>query len=468
MTQPRVTCYRLGIRMDEPQMAAMLVAHDRPGFYFRVIEEGDVAAGDAIALEQREPERMTVSEINGLLYKPGHPVERLARAVRIRALSTGWRGSFQALLDRSGGTGTSPDQSSQSHTWSGFRPMRVARKDSESATVTSLTLVPVDGKPLETPLPGQFLLLRLNAAGNAPALLRSYSLSGPQSQDSYRVSVKRLPQGRAGTFIETRLAVGDHLDASAPRGSFTLVTSQRPIVFLSAGIGATPLLAMLHAVAAARLRNEVWWIYGTKNGGEHPFAGEVQALLARLPGSHRHIRYSSPRPSDRPAIDFHAEGRLSAALVEELGAPRDADFYLCGPATFMQDLGAGLERWGVDGGRIHSEVFGGKAASAPGVVKQDVRAPHPPDGTQGEGPLVSFARSALAVRWRPSFASLLELAEACDVPASWSCRTGVCHSCVTGLIDGELHYDPAPIEGPEAGKALICCSQPRSDVVLDL
>ena len=137
--------------------------------------------------------------------------------------------------------------------------MRVARKDSESATVTSLTLVPVDGKPLETPLPGQFLLLRLNAAGNAPALLRSYSLSGPQSQDSYRVSVKRLPQGRAGTFIETRLAVGDHLDASAPRGSFTLVTSQRPIVFLSAGIGATPLLAMLHAVAAARLR--------TKSGG---------------------------------------------------------------------------------------------------------------------------------------------------------------------------------------------------------
>ena len=468
VTQPRVTCYRLGIRMDEPRMAAMLVADDRPGFYCRVIEEGEVAAGDAIDCEAREPERMTVSEVNALLYKPGHPVERLARAVRIRALSAGWRGSFQDLLDRSGGTGTSPAQSSRAHGWSGFRQMRVARKDAESATVTSVTLVPVDGMPLETPLPGQFLLLRLNAASDGPALLRSYSLSGPQSLDSYRVSVKRLPQGRAGTFVATRLAVGDRLEASAPSGSFTLVRSERPIVFLSAGIGATPLLAMLHAIVAARLQNEVWWIYGTKNGGEHPFAREVQGLLAQLPGSHRHIRYSSPLPSDRPVIDYQAEGRLDATLVQELDAPRDADFYLCGPATFMRDLAAGLERWGVDGGRIHSEVFGAKAGSTPGVVRQDLPAPHPPDGSQGEGPLVSFARSSLTVRWRPSLASLLELAEACDVPVSWSCRTGVCHTCVTSLIEGALHYDPAPIEGPEAGKALICCSQPCSDVVLDL
>ncbi len=106
VTQPRVTCYRVGIRMNEPQMAALLVAHGKPGFYFRVLEEGEVEAGDEIVLVAAGPERMTVAEVDALLYMPGHPASELERALRIPALSAGWRASFQKLLDgtRSGRT----------------------------------------------------------------------------------------------------------------------------------------------------------------------------------------------------------------------------------------------------------------------------------------------------------------------------------------------------------------------------
>jgi ferredoxin len=116
---------------------------------------------------------------------------------------------------------------------------------------------------------------------------------------------------------------------------------------------------------------------------------------------------------------------------------------------------------------VHEEIFGALKAITPGVA-QVHHVPHPPQGPTGPGPLVSFARSGLTVAWDPKFASLLELAEACDVPVRWSCRTGVCHTCMTGLISGPVAYDPEPIEKPSPGNVLVCCSQPNADVVVDL
>ena len=203
--------------------------------------------------------------------------------------------------------------------WTGFRPLRVSRKDPESASVTSLVLEPTDGQPLAAALPGQFIVLRLRPAPDAAALLRSYSLSGEPRDDRYRLSIKRESHGAAGTLIETQVRVGDMLDASAPRGSFTLRPGDGPVVLLSAGVGATPVLAMLHALAAGASSREVWWIYGARHGGEHPFAAETHALLKALPRSHSHIRYTSPRPGDRLAVDFDAPGRLNMQAIEELG-----------------------------------------------------------------------------------------------------------------------------------------------------
>ena len=202
----------------------------------------------------------------------------------------------------------------------------------------SLTLEPIDRLPLEAALPGQFVVLRLKPAPGAPALMRSYSLSGEPSLERHRISVKLEPHGAAGAYIDERLEVGDVLDVSAARGAFTLQPGDGPVVFLSAGIGATPVLAMLHALAAEASPREVWWLHGARNRREHPFAEETRALLKALAHGRSHIRYSLADPDDRQGVDFDAPGRLDMRAVEELGVPRDADFYICGPTAFMSDL----------------------------------------------------------------------------------------------------------------------------------
>jgi MOSC domain-containing protein YiiM len=221
VTQPRVTCYRVGIRMNEPQMAALLVAHRRPGFYFRVIEEGEVAAGDEIVQVAAGPEHMTIAEVNALLYMPGHPKPDLEKALRIPALSAGWRDSFRALLERAqsgeamtGNPALAPGLGPPP-AWAGFRPLRISDKKRESSNATSLILESTDGQPLQAALPGQFIVLRLKTAPEMPALLRSYSLSGVSSEHRYRISVKREPHGAAGAYIETQAKVGDVLEISA-------------------------------------------------------------------------------------------------------------------------------------------------------------------------------------------------------------------------------------------------------------
>jgi ferredoxin-NADP reductase len=352
--------------------------------------------------------------------------------------------------------------------WQGFRLLRVLHKLHETSNVTSLVLEPADGKPLTAALAGQYIVLRITPRPDEGTLLRSYSLSGAPSEDRYRISVKREPHGAAGAYIHTQVQAGDILDVSAPRGSFTLRQGERPVVLVSAGIGATPVLAMLHALAAEQTRREIWWIHGARNSSEHPFAAEARELLKTLPGSRSHICYSAPNPTDRPTVDFDSVRRVGVRMFEEISVPPGADFYICGPAAFMSGLVDGLAGWGVARDRLHTENFGSGQSMTPGIAAVRRRPPHPPAEAAEVGPLVSFTRSNLAVHWGSAFHSLLELAEACDVPVRWSCRTGVCHNCETGLISGSVIYRPDPVEPPAAGNLLICCSQPQGDIALDL
>jgi MOSC domain-containing protein YiiM/ferredoxin-NADP reductase/ferredoxin len=475
VTQPRVTCYRVGIRMDEPRMPALLVSHGRPGFYFRVLEEGEIEAGDEIFKVLAGPEEMSVTEINGLLYLPGHPRQKLERALRIPALSAGWRDSFQALLQQkvsgnsvTGNPGlTSVDVSAPA--WPGFRPLRVSRIARESDTAFSVELVSVDDRPLAVPLPGQFIVARLRPQPDGPPLVRSYSLSGPPGDRSYRLGIKQEPRGLASNYMAARRA-GDILNVSAPRGSFILRRSDRPVVLLSAGIGVTPVLAMLHALAAEPSERTVWWLHGARNRSEHTFAEEARLLIRMLPHGRSRVHYSAPRREDLAGVDFDAPGHLEMESLEQSGVSRESDFYICGPTAFLRDFIAGLTAWGVPPERVHTEVFGAGDLIAPGIVQSSARtrAPHPPVGEHGRGPRVSFARSGLNVTWGPTFNSLLELAEACDVPVQWACRMGVCHSCEIALIAGAVNYNPEPLERPGEGNILTCCSRPQSDVVIDL
>jgi ferredoxin-NADP reductase len=241
------------------------------------------------------------------------------------------------------------------------------------------------------------------------------------------------------------------------------------VVLASAGIGATPVLAILHTLAAAASTREVWWLHGSRNRKSHPFALESQSLVSQLPNCRSHILYSRPDPDDRLGHDFDGAGHLGMPVLDQLGVPRAADFYICGPTSFMQDLTKGLAAAGVSAGRIHTEIFAGLEATTPGIAAATRQAPHVPAGTPGTGPLVSFGRSGIAARWAPStYNSLLELAEACDVPVRWACRTGVCHTCESGLISGSVAYDPEPLDPAADGNVLICCSQPQGDVVIDI
>jgi ferredoxin-NADP reductase/MOSC domain-containing protein YiiM/ferredoxin len=469
VTQPRVTCYRVGIRMNDPRIPALLVSHRRPGFYFRVLAEGEVQAGDEIVKLAAGPEQMTVAEVDALLYLPGHPRQQLLRALRIPALSPGWQVSFRALLEgEAGGGNAGLTAQSPPPAWPGFRSLIVAGIARESDSVVSIRLEGRDGTPLPAARPGQYLTLRIQPDDEHQSLLRNYSLSGPPGARYYRISVKREPGGAASGYLHTRLKVGDQVEIGAPRGTFILDPSRAPVLLISAGIGATPLLAMLHALADARSEREVWWLHGARSSRDHSFAAEARALLASLPNVRTHVCYSRPVPNDIEGRDFDSNGHLSAALLADLDPPRGAEAYLCGPTPFMEDISAGLVAIGLDASRIHTEPFGPAPGQTPGIAPMPVRTPHPPTGKVGSGPTIEFARSNLAVRWSGDFTNLLELAEACDVPVRWSCRTGVCHTCETSLISGKVDYSPDPVEPPAAGSALICCARPHDDLVLDL
>jgi ferredoxin-NADP reductase/MOSC domain-containing protein YiiM len=447
VTQPRVTCYRVGIRMGLPAMPSLLVAHHRPGFYFRVLEEGEVQAGDAVVKVADGPERMTIADVDALLYLPGKTRERLERALRVPALSEGWKGSFRELL-------AAPAEPA-APAWAGFASLRVADERRESADVVSFAFAGVTAPAVA---PGSYLTVRVRPEPGAAPLLRSYSLS---DVDRLRISVKR--EGAVSTFLHEHVAVGDIVDVAAPRGSFVLKPGTRPVVLISAGVGATPVLAMLHALAREDVSRPVWWLHGARNAAEHAFAAEVDALLASLPNAHRLVAYSRPSAGD---TGYDITGRLGLAALA--GVPVDAEVYVCGPSAFMTEIGDALLAHGVAGDRIATETFGTSAVHRSGIVGAGDRPPHAPDGEPGTGPAITFARSHLTVPWDPRFPSLLDLAEACDVPVGFGCRNGVCHNCESGLLAGDVAYAPDPLEPPPAGRVLVCCTTPTSELALDL
>jgi ferredoxin-NADP reductase/MOSC domain-containing protein YiiM len=476
VTQPRVTCYRVGIRMGEPRMASLLVGHHRPGYYLRVLEEGEVQAGQAIVKVAEAPERLTVAEVDALLYLPHRSRERMERALRIPALSEGWKGSFRDLLD--GAQGAAASAPAEPPAWAGFAALRVAAVERESDTITSFRIVSPDGGAGAVRA-GQYVTLRVRADPDpaAPPLVRSYSLSAlpaDVADGTLRISVKR--DGVVSRWLHEHVHAGDVLDVAAPRGAFVLRDDgdgddrARPVVLLSAGVGATPVLAMLEQLAAARTTRPVWWVHGARSAREHAFALEATTLLARLPEAHHLIAYSAPAPATGDqGKDHDISGRLDRAALDRAGVPVDADYYLCGPDLFMRGLGAALVARGVAPERIVTETFGSVAVARTGIVESGDRpTPHAPDGPPGTGPEVTFARSGISARWDGDrYNNLLELAEACDVPVAFSCRTGVCHTCATAVVAGEIIYAPEPLERPEDGIALVCCSRPTAPITLD-
>jgi ferredoxin-NADP reductase/MOSC domain-containing protein YiiM len=467
VTQPRVTCFKVGMRMGEPQLPALLVSHRRPGFYLRVLTEGHVQAGDEIVRTRVGRHALSVADTDALLYLPVRDIEQLRAAVDIPALSPGWHQSFRELLvTAERGTTTDAPSVGVEPGWNGFRQLRVVELVPESSTVASVYLAAADGSPLPKPNAGQYISLRAAGAGDPPAV-RSYSLSSIPDADTYRISVKREPLGVLSSYLHSQLRPGSILDVAAPRGQFVLTDDASPLLLVSAGIGVTPVLAMLHQLAAVNSSRELWWIHTARDANQHAFADEARQLLQSMPHAHERIFYTSADAEPPSGIPV-ARGRPTLAALAGLGLPADATAYICGPISFMDDMRDVLGDIGITRDRLHTETFSTLAAINPGLTDVARPAPHQPPRPEGFGPHISFVRSGLTVRWADRHGSLLELADACDVPTRYSCRTGVCHTCITPLLSGDVSYAPDPLEAPADGSVLICCARPESDIVLDM
>jgi ferredoxin-NADP reductase/MOSC domain-containing protein YiiM len=457
VTQPRVTCFRIGLRLNEPDMPNLLVAQHRPGFYLRVITEGHVRAGDDIVQIRRGRHELSVADVDALLYLPGHDIEQLREIVDVPALSPGWQQSFNEMLHAQDDTAVKPTAPiGVEPGWNGFRPLRVSAIRRESPQVMSIQLQADDHSPLPPPLPGQYLTMRVPGAAETTPL-RSYSLSSDPAAAEYRISVKYEDHGLVSQWLHTHIEPGSLVEAAAPRGDFYLTEGMDPVILISGGIGITPVLAMLHALSAARSAREIWWLHTTRNRETQAFADEVAALIESLPHARQLIFFTQTR------------GRPDSSAIAALGLPPDAAAYLCGPTQFMADMRDWLSTAGLDNANIHSELFGALPPINPGIVDgAPRRPPHPPAGTPGTGPSITFARSGLTVSWSDDYANILDLAEACDVPTRFSCRSGVCHVCETGVVAGTTTYVQMPLEPPGKSTVLICSAAPASDLVLDL
>jgi len=328
-----------------------------PGFYLRVLQEGEIGADDLIEKIADGPERMIVTEIDLLLYTADHPIDALRRAVRIPALSPGWQGSMNSLLDaalagrRAGNAGLSAVPAA-APSWNGMRRLQIVASKSESQDIRSFDLAAGDGSGLPDALPGQHLVVRLQPRADSASVLRNYSLCGAPGQGIYRIAVKRERDGIASSYLHERAEVGDMLEVSAPRGSFVLEPEVSPVVLMSAGVGITPLL-----VAEKSSPREVWWVHSARDGAHHPFANEVRGLIAGLSKGRSIVFYTSPSAEDRPVSHYDAVGRVDIALLQKSGMPLSSTFYLCGPTGFMGAVTSGLREQGVPAARIRTELL---------------------------------------------------------------------------------------------------------------
>ena len=466
VTQPRVPCFKLGIRMGIPGFEHVLLSSNRLGFYLRVLEEGEVGAGDAIERVEIDPERMSVADVNNLLYFDLGNLADARKALRIKALSPGWRGSFEDRLAKAEVTGKTAE---------GFRTLVVDRIERESKNISSFYLRSQDGKKLPPFMPGQFLPLRLDIPGSPKPLRRTYTLSDSPHRDYYRLTIKReppprdqpdAPAGQSSNYFHDTVKPGSSLRVRSPRGKFYLdPKGQSPVALVSAGVGLTPMISMLNAIVETGAKRPVWFVHGARNGAEHAMAAHVRRLATENDFVHCYFRYSGPDQQDMEGQDYDSQGHVDAALLERLLPDEGVDYYLCGPTPFLKSVFNGLLAGGVAEDRIHYEFFGPASALREG----DVAGLAGGDCVECSSAIeVTFKRSGVTGNWNPSYGTLLDMAEGMGLSPPYSCRSGICQTCICSIEQGEVEYVEEPLDSPGDDAVLICCSRPKTDVVIDI
>ncbi len=350
--------------------------------------------------------------------------------------------------------------------WTGWRPFRVAAIVDEARDMKSFYFTPVDGQPLTSFAPGQYLTFRLPLPNENTPLVRCYSLSDRPRQDYYRVTIKRIaasperpdvPPGRGSNYFHNHVHVGDVLEVRAPAGTFLIdPAATEPIVLLGVGIGVTPLLSMLESIVQTGQQRDVHVMFGFRNGGEHPFQERLAAICAENPQIRLHVSYSTPSESDVLYRDYNHHGRLGLERVRQVLPSNNFRFYVCGPGPLMESLVPALWDWGVPESHVHFEAFG------PASVRS---ASHGHEKTQPCE--VRFERSGRAAMWDGSLASLLEFGEAAGLKMPSGCRAGSCGECMMAICSGKVTTIKQPGIPVPSGQCLTCISVPVGELVLD-
>jgi ferredoxin-NADP reductase len=369
-----------------------------------------------------------------------------------------------------------------------FLDYEVVARQTESDVITSFVLAPVGGTLVPAYRPGQHLVFRFEIDGQT--VLRNYSVSGdPSTAHTLRIAVKReaapphdpaLPAGLGSNYLHDTVQVGDILSAAGPMGEFVLSEdSGRPVVLLSGGVGITPMMCMLHRLVKATQRRVIF-IHACESGSVHAFRDEVLALAQERSGIEAHFCYRSPSAADIARNACHSQGLLSREQLQALLPLDDYDFYLCGPGAFMQANWRLLRELGVAKTRIHYEFFG-PATVLEAQAEAGLEAEGSPPARQTKVPVVGsspqpgsavaqvqFLPSGTTVDWDESCPSLLDLAEQAGLSPDFNCRAGLCSTCMSGLVSGEVEYFEPPLDEPPAGRVLLCCSRPVGPVVIAL
>ena len=356
--------------------------------------------------------------------------------------------------------------------WRGYRVTRVV---DESEVIRSFYLEPADGDGLSTFHAGQFLTIRVHPENADGAVMRTYTLSSAPSDPHYRISVKRepapddnTPAGLVSNHLHDTLKVGDLINAKAPRGGFTFdEREERPAVLLAGGVGVTPMIAMarqaLHEGRRARHIRPLTIFHSSQNTGQRAFFQDFLDLQTASGGVIRYVSLvDNAAPGEKPGRDFHGTGYITADMLRQVLPLDDYDFYLCGPAPFMQAVYDSLRTLGVRDGRIFAEAFGPASLQRKadeGTAKES------PSAEPAEEAIVHFDGSGFSQAWSKGEGTLLELAEAHGLAPEYGCRSGSCGACAVKLTAGEVAYPVAPSAPHGEDEALICCAMPASETV---
>ncbi|MEP3479071.1 MAG: 2Fe-2S iron-sulfur cluster-binding protein [Fuerstiella sp.] len=430
-------------------------------------------------------------------------IQAIVKELKVQSVADDVSAKSMLLLDQKIlATKALTSQRQQDHLhWNGYRKFRVGKKVQEANGISSLYLIPHDGKPLPRYRPGQYLTFRFqvpltaDSAQQASAsqagdrqqhsqpspqlksVVRCYSLSDAPQEDCFRVTVKRVlpvlgsdhPPGVVSNYVQDSVKAGDLLDVQAPRGDFALdPNGTHPVVLVGGGVGVTPVLSMLNAIVMAESSREVWFFYAVRNGDDQIMKQHLTNLADTWPNVHLFVCYSEPLETDRLGIDFHDSGHLNVDKIRDVVKVCNFDFYVCGPPAMMDSLVPALVDWGVAKDRIHSEAFG--PATVKAVPKsQPISRPAESDSASQDAATatVHFSRSNQKVAWDGTADNLLDLADHHGIQIDSGCRAGSCGTCIVAIKKGKTETTIDADGGCDEGSCLACVSTPVGDLVLD-